>query len=50
MFDTRLPANGGVKMAAGSTIHLPIVGPVVPPNARSVVLNVTATDQTRRAS
>ena len=29
---------------AGGTIHLPVVGQVVPPNARSVVLNVTATD------
>ena len=34
----------GPKLAAGGTIHLPVVGQVVPPNARSVVLNVTATD------
>jgi hypothetical protein len=44
VLDTRLPANTGAKVAAGGTIHLAIVGPVVPPNARSVVLNVTATD------
>jgi hypothetical protein len=44
MYDSRLPANGGVKVAAGGTIQLPIVGQLVPPNARSVVLNVTATD------
>ena len=44
VLDSRLPANGGAKLAAGGTIHLPIVGQIVPPNARSVVLNVTATD------
>jgi hypothetical protein len=44
LLDSRLPANGGVKLAAGSTTHLPIVGQVVPPNARSVVLNVTVTE------
>jgi hypothetical protein len=43
LFDTRQPANGGVKVPAGGTIHVQVVGPVVPPNARSVVLNVTAT-------
>jgi hypothetical protein len=43
-FDTRLPAFGAAKVPGGSTIHVPIVGAVVPPNARSVVLNVTATD------
>jgi hypothetical protein len=31
-------------MTGGSTIHVQIVGPVVPPNARSVVLNVIATE------
>jgi hypothetical protein len=44
MLDTRLPNNTGAKLAAGGTIHLPIVGQIVPPNARSVVLNVTATE------
>ena len=44
VFDSRLPAHGGVKLASGSTIHLQIVGQFVPPNARSVVLNVTATE------
>ena len=44
LLDTRLPANGGVKVAAGGTIHLPVVGQIVPPNARSVVLNVTVTE------
>jgi hypothetical protein len=44
LFDTRLPANGAAKLAAGSTTHVQIVGPVVPPNARSVVLNVTSTE------
>jgi hypothetical protein len=43
-YDSRLPVNGGAKLGAGGTIELPIVGLVVPPNARSVVLNVTATD------
>ena len=42
VLDSRLP--GGVKMTGGSTIHVQIVGPVVPPNARSVVLNVIATE------
>jgi hypothetical protein len=44
MLDTRLPNNTGTKLAAAGTIHLPIVGQIVPPNARSVVLNVTATE------
>ena len=44
LFDTRSPANGGAKLAAGSTTHVQIVGPIVPPNARSVVLNVTSTE------
>jgi hypothetical protein len=44
LLDTRLPADTGPKLAAGGTIHLQVVGAVVPPNARSVVLNVTATD------
>ncbi len=44
LLDTRLPANTGPRVAAGGTIHLQVVGPVVPPNARSVVLNVTVTD------
>ncbi len=44
LLDTRLPADTGPKLAAGGTIHLPVVGQVVPPNARSVVLNVTVTD------
>jgi hypothetical protein len=44
LLDTRLPADTGPKVAAGATIHLPVVGAVVPPNARSVVLNVTVTD------
>ncbi len=44
VYDSRLPANGGVKVGAGQTVELPIVGQVVPPNARSVVLNVTATE------
>jgi hypothetical protein len=43
LLDTRLPADTGPKVAAGGTIHLQVVGTVVPPNARSVVLNVTAT-------
>jgi hypothetical protein len=29
-------------LVGGATAHVQIVGPVVPPNARSVVLNVTA--------
>ena len=44
LLDTRLPNDTGPKLAAGGTIHLQVVGAVVPPNARSVVLNVTATD------
>ena len=44
VFDTRSPANGAAKLAAGGTAHVQIVGAVVPPNARSVVLNVTATE------
>jgi hypothetical protein len=44
VLDSRLPAFGAAKMAGNSAIHLQIVGPVVPPNARSVVLNVTATE------
>jgi hypothetical protein len=44
LLDTRLPANTGPKVAALGTIHLQVVGAVVPPNARSVVLNVTATE------
>jgi hypothetical protein len=44
VLDSRLPANTGAKMAGNSVLHLQIVGPVVPPNARSVVLNVTATE------
>lgn len=44
VFDSRLPAHGAVKLAAAGTIHLQIVGQFVPPNARSVVLNVTATE------
>jgi hypothetical protein len=44
LLDTRLPADTGPKLAAGGTIHLQVVGAVVPPNARSVVLNVTATE------
>ena len=43
LLDTRLPADTGPKVAAGGTVHLQVVGTVVPPNARSVVLNVTAT-------
>ena len=43
LLDTRLPADTGPKLAAGGTIHLQVVGAVVPPNARSVVLNVTVT-------
>ena len=42
VFDTRLPAHGAAKLAGGGTAHVQIVGAVVPPNARSVVLNVTA--------
>ena len=38
------PQIPDAKLAAGGTIHLQVVGPVVPPNARSVVLNVTVTD------
>jgi hypothetical protein len=44
LLDTRLPAFGAAKLTAGGTIHLPIVGHFVPPNARSVVLNVTVTE------
>jgi hypothetical protein len=44
VYDSRLPVHGGVKLNAGGTIELPIVGQVVPPNARSAVLNVTATE------
>lgn len=44
LLDTRLPANTGPKLNAGGTIHLKVVGDVVPPNARSVVLNVTVTE------
>ena len=44
LLDTRLPNDTGPKLAAGATQHLQVVGAVVPPNARSVVLNVTATD------
>ena len=44
LYDSRLPTFGGVKLPTGGTIHLAVVGPVVPPNARSVVLNVTATE------
>jgi hypothetical protein len=44
LLDTRLPADTGPKLTAQGTIHLQVVGSVVPPNARSVVLNVTATD------
>ncbi len=44
VFDTRQPAFGAAKLVAGGTAHVQIVGAVVPPNARSVVLNVTATE------
>jgi hypothetical protein len=44
VFDTRSPANGAAKLVAGGTAHVQIVGAVVPPNARSVVLNVTSTE------
>lgn len=44
LLDTRLPNDTGPKLAAGGTIHLQVVGSVVPPNARSVVLNVIATE------
>ncbi len=44
IYDSRLPADGGVKVGAGATIELPVVGDLIPPNARSVVLNVTATE------
>jgi hypothetical protein len=44
VYDSRLPVHGGAKLSAGQTVDLPVVGPVVPPNARSVVLNVTATE------
>jgi hypothetical protein len=44
VFDSREPGSGGAKVPAGGTVHLPIVGQLVPPNARSVVLNVTATE------
>jgi len=44
LLDTRRPSDGGVKINAGATRHLQVVGAVVPPNARSVVLNVTITE------
>jgi hypothetical protein len=44
LLDTRLPNDTGPKLGGGDTYHLQVVGAVVPPNARSVVLNVTATD------
>jgi hypothetical protein len=44
LIDTRLPNDTGPKLGAGGTIHLPVVGQIVPPNARSVVLNVTVTE------
>lgn len=44
LLDTRRPADGGVKVNAGGTRPLQVVGDVVPPNARSVVLNVTITE------
>ena len=44
LLDTRLPNDTGPKVGAQGTIHLQVVGAVVPPNARSVILNVTVTD------
>jgi hypothetical protein len=44
IYDSRLQVHGGAKVSAGQTVDLPVVGDVVPPNARSVVLNVTATE------
>jgi hypothetical protein len=44
VLDSRLPAFGAAKMAGNTAIHLQITGAVVPPNARSVALNVTATE------
>lgn len=44
VFDTRSPAQGSAKLLGGGTAHVQIVGAVVPPNARSVVLNVTSTE------
>ena len=44
VLDTREPANTGAKMAGNSALHLQITGSIVPPNARSVILNVTATE------
>jgi hypothetical protein len=44
IFDTRSPAGGAAKLAPGSTTHVQIVGAIVPPNARSVLLNVTSTE------
>ncbi len=44
IYDTRLPTFGGAKLGAGQTADLAVAGQLVPPNARSVVLNVTATE------
>jgi hypothetical protein len=44
VLDSRLPQYGAAKMAGNTAIHLQITGAVVPPNARSVALNVTATE------
>jgi hypothetical protein len=41
LFDSRQATNGGAKLAAGQKQNLLVVGAFVPPNARSVVLNVT---------
>jgi hypothetical protein len=41
LFDSRLPTGGSAKIGAGQSKSIQIVGQFVPPNARSVVLNVT---------
>jgi hypothetical protein len=41
LFDSRQAVFGGAKLGAGQKKDLLVVGQFVPPNARSVVLNVT---------
>jgi hypothetical protein len=41
LLDTRQPEFGAAKLGAGETGELTVTGQFVPPNARSVVLNVT---------
>jgi hypothetical protein len=44
LFDSRAAAFGATKIQAGQSKELHVVGAFVPPNARSVVLNVTIAD------